>query len=85
MGLSKISDVANHRAPRAIDDRGDRAWVFQTTVQRMLLRLGLQSRRLVHAPMLIAAHRQRRLEFARQYHNWTSSVATGSVFRRITS
>ncbi|GFW64552.1 transposable element Tcb1 transposase [Trichonephila clavipes] len=46
--------------------------VFQITFQRMLLRLGSQSRRLVHAPILAAVPRQRRLEFACQYRNWTS-------------
>ncbi|GFW19190.1 transposable element Tcb1 transposase [Trichonephila clavipes] len=47
--------------------------VSQTTIQRTLLRLGLRSRRLVRAPMLTAAHRRRRLEFARQYSSWTST------------
>ncbi|KAH7960332.1 hypothetical protein HPB49_018729 [Dermacentor silvarum] len=41
--------------------------------QRTLLRLGLRSRRLVHASMLTAVHRRRRQEFARQYRNWTST------------
>ncbi|GFV87524.1 uncharacterized protein TNCV_3281621 [Trichonephila clavipes] len=45
--------------------------VFQTTIQRTLLRLGLQCRRLVRAPMLTTVHRRRRLEFAHQYSSWT--------------
>ncbi|KAL1434046.1 hypothetical protein MTO96_012040 [Rhipicephalus appendiculatus] len=70
-------------APWAIDDRGQRRLrrsvrantnsISQTTVQRTLLRLGLRGRRLVHAPMLTAVHRLRRLELARQYRNWTST------------
>ncbi|KAH7982924.1 hypothetical protein HPB52_008108 [Rhipicephalus sanguineus] len=76
-------------APRAIDDRGQRrlrrcvranrhAAVKQLTAQMNQgatnrLRLGLHSRRLVHAPMLTAVHRRRRLESARQYRNWTST------------
>ncbi|GFU41421.1 hypothetical protein TNCV_2171751 [Trichonephila clavipes] len=40
--------------------------VSQTTVQRTLLRLGIRSRCLAHAPMMSAVHWQRRLEFARQ-------------------
>ncbi|GFX23200.1 hypothetical protein TNCV_4559821 [Trichonephila clavipes] len=47
--------------------------VFQTTVQRSLLRLVLRSRRLVHAPMLTAVHQQRRLEFSYRYRNWASN------------
>ncbi|GFU48251.1 hypothetical protein TNCV_4626691 [Trichonephila clavipes] len=47
--------------------------VFQTTVQRSLLRLVLRSRRLVHAPMLTAVHQQRRLEFSYGYRNWASN------------
>ncbi|GFS92704.1 uncharacterized protein TNCV_1161301 [Trichonephila clavipes] len=47
--------------------------VFQTTVQRSLLRLVLRSRRLVHAPMLTASHQQRRLEFSYRYRNWASN------------
>ncbi|GFV62083.1 transposable element Tcb1 transposase [Trichonephila clavipes] len=47
--------------------------VFQTTVQRKLQHICLRSRRLVHATMLTAVHRQRTLEFAHRYHNWTSS------------
>ncbi|GFV32516.1 transposable element Tcb1 transposase [Trichonephila clavipes] len=47
--------------------------VFQTTVQRSLLRLVLRSRRLVHAPMLTAVHQRRRLEFSYRYHNWASN------------
>ncbi|GFU75017.1 transposable element Tcb1 transposase [Trichonephila clavipes] len=45
--------------------------VSQTTIQQTFLRLGLRSRRLVHAPVLTAVHRQRRLAFAHEYHNWT--------------
>ncbi len=47
--------------------------VSSTTVQRTLLRMGLRSRRLVNAPMLTAVHRRRRLKFARQYRNWTTT------------
>ncbi|GFX12893.1 hypothetical protein TNCV_3658891 [Trichonephila clavipes] len=47
--------------------------VFQTTVQRSLLRLVLRRRRLVHAPMLTAVHQQRRLEFSYRYRNWASN------------
>ncbi|GFX91311.1 transposable element Tcb1 transposase [Trichonephila clavipes] len=47
--------------------------VFQTTVQRSLLRLVLRSRRLVQAPMLTASHQQRRLEFSYRYRNWASN------------
>ncbi|GFY36638.1 transposable element Tcb1 transposase [Trichonephila clavipes] len=47
--------------------------VFQTTVQRSLLRLVLRSRRLVHAPMLTASHQQRRMEFSYRYRNWASN------------
>ncbi|GFV53492.1 transposable element Tcb1 transposase [Trichonephila clavipes] len=47
--------------------------VFQTTVQRSLLRLVLRSRRLVHVPMLTAVHQQRRLEFSYRYRNWASN------------
>ncbi|GFY02414.1 transposable element Tcb1 transposase [Trichonephila clavipes] len=46
--------------------------VFQTTVQRSLLRLVLRSRRLVQ-PMLTAVHQQRRLEFSYRYRNWASN------------
>ncbi|GFX53394.1 transposable element Tcb1 transposase [Trichonephila clavipes] len=44
--------------------------VFQTTVQRSLLRMVLRSRRLVHAPMLTASHQQRRLEFSYRTNGW---------------
>ncbi|GFV30987.1 transposable element Tcb1 transposase [Trichonephila clavipes] len=47
--------------------------IFQTTVQRSLLRLVLRSRRLVHEPMLTASHQQRRLEFSYWYRNWASN------------
>ncbi|GFU72826.1 hypothetical protein TNCV_2782911 [Trichonephila clavipes] len=47
--------------------------VLQTTVQLSLLRLVLRSRRLVHVPMLIAVHQQRRLEFSYRYRNWASN------------
>ncbi|GIY57998.1 transposable element Tcb1 transposase [Caerostris darwini] len=54
-------------------NQGTTKSVSSTTVQRTLLRMGLRSRRLVNAPMLTAVHRRRRLEFARQYRNWTST------------
>ncbi|GFW25410.1 hypothetical protein TNCV_3721381 [Trichonephila clavipes] len=38
--------------------------VSQSADRLALLRLGHQSKSLVHAPVLTAAHRQRRLEFA---------------------
>ncbi|GIX77121.1 transposable element Tcb1 transposase [Caerostris darwini] len=54
--------------------------VSPTTVQRTLLRMGLCSRRLVNAPMLTTVHRRRRLEFERQYRNWTSTERRQVVF-----
>ncbi|GFU63299.1 transposable element Tcb1 transposase [Trichonephila clavipes] len=47
--------------------------VFQTIFHRTLLRLGLRSKRRVHAPMLTAVYWQQKLEFARQYHSWSST------------
>ncbi|GFY36084.1 uncharacterized protein TNCV_4844561 [Trichonephila clavipes] len=44
--------------------------VFQTTVQRSLLRLVLRSRRLVHAPMLTAVHKK-------EDWNFHTGTATG--------
>ncbi|GFT19255.1 transposable element Tcb1 transposase [Trichonephila clavipes] len=45
--------------------------VSQTTVQLTLLRLSLRKRRLVQASILTAVRWQQRLEYARQYSNWT--------------
>lgn len=80
--MTKINDgcgdaLANIRATveqlTAQMNQGATNSVSQTTVQRTLLRLGLRSRRLVHASMLTAVHRRRRLEFAHRYCNWTST------------
>ncbi|GFX88242.1 hypothetical protein TNCV_1066581 [Trichonephila clavipes] len=48
---------------------------FQTTVQRSLLHLVLQSRRLVHAPMLTAVNQQRRLEFSQDGGIYQQDIA----------
>ncbi|GFU98117.1 ryanodine receptor [Trichonephila clavipes] len=68
-GSSRVKSVAtdHQNEPRATKS------VSHTTIQRILLRLGVRSRRLVRAPMLTAVHRRRRLEFARQYSSWTST------------
>ncbi|KAH7960817.1 hypothetical protein HPB49_023589 [Dermacentor silvarum] len=52
--------------------------VSQTTVQRTLLRLGLRSRRLVHALMLFIGDEG--WNFARHYRNWTSTEWRQGVF-----
>ena len=61
-------------------NQGATKTVSTPTVQRTLLRMGLRSRRLVKAPMLTAVHRRQRLEFARQYRNWTSTECRKVAF-----
>ncbi|KAI4885477.1 hypothetical protein NFI96_007017 [Prochilodus magdalenae] len=46
--------------------------VSKTTVQRALLRMGLRGRRMVSTPLLAKLHQQERLQFSRQYRNWTT-------------
>ncbi|GFT52796.1 transposable element Tcb1 transposase [Trichonephila clavipes] len=46
----------------------------------MLLRLSLQSRRLVNAVLLTDVHWRRRLELAREFRNWTSTEWRQVVF-----
>ncbi|GFW69300.1 hypothetical protein TNCV_486491 [Trichonephila clavipes] len=53
--IEKLTTQMNHGATKNVS---------LTIVQRRLLRLGLGSRLLVHAPMPTAVHRQRMLEFA---------------------
>ncbi|KAJ8886231.1 hypothetical protein PR048_012440 [Dryococelus australis] len=54
-------------------NQGASRYVSTATVQRTLLRMELRSRRRVTIPMLTHVHRQKPLEFARQYGNWTAA------------
>ena len=43
--------------------------VSQSTVHRILLRMGLRG--LVRVPMMTPVHRRKRLQWAREHRNWT--------------
>ncbi|GFT22067.1 transposable element Tcb1 transposase [Trichonephila clavipes] len=63
------SDVVRKNVVAFMITRSSDAFMFLGRPDR---HEGLERRCLVHASILTAVRRQRRLEFARQYHNWTS-------------
>ncbi|KAJ8892379.1 hypothetical protein PR048_004959 [Dryococelus australis] len=52
---------------------GASRYVSTVMVQRKFLRMRLPSRRRVTAPFITQVHRRKRLEFARQYGDWTAA------------